>query len=74
VPQLIDHPKLLNSVFGEKSFFIAETVKQYDYIFNELMHNSQMGIEKAMHAQQEVFAAHTTLHRARALIDQLKYI
>jgi hypothetical protein len=74
VPQLIDHPKLLNSVFGEKSFFIAETVKQYDSLFNELMHNTQMGIEKALHAQQEVFAAHTTLHRARALIDQLKFI
>ena len=32
----------------------------------------ELGIEKALYAQREVFASHTTFHRAKSLIDQLK--
>jgi len=74
VPQLIDHPMLLNKIFGSDSFFIAETPAQYDELFKELMHNSSIGIEKALYAQKEVFKAHTTFHRAKSLIDQLKLL
>lgn len=72
VPQLIDHPMLLNKVFGSQSFFIAESPTQYDEIFSDLMQNSLLGVEKALNAQREVFTGHTTLHRAKSLIDQLK--
>lgn len=74
VPQLIDHPMLLNKIFGSESFFIAESLAQYDELFNELIHHPQMGVEKALHAQREVFAAHTTFHRAKSFIDQLKLL
>ena len=74
VPQLIDHPMLLNKIFGRESFFIADSPSEYEAIFRELMSNPQLGVEKALHAQREVFAAHTTLHRAKALVDQLKLL
>jgi len=74
VPQLIDHPMLLNKFFGSKSFFIADSPTQYDQIFKELMHSPQLGVEKALYAQREVFASHTTFHRAKSLIDQLKLL
>jgi hypothetical protein len=74
VPQLIDHPMLLNKIFGSESFFIAESHAQYDELFKELMHYPSLGIEKALYAQREVFASHTTLHRAKSLIDQLKLL
>ena len=74
VPQLIDHPMLLNKIFGRESFFIADSPSEYEAIFRELMNNSQLGVDKALHAQREVFAAHTTLHRAKSLVDQLKLL
>ena len=74
VPQLIDHPMLLNKVFGRESFFIADSPAEYEALFRELMNNPQLGIDKALHAQREVFAAHTTLHRAQSLVDQLKLL
>lgn len=74
VPQLIDNPKLLNQIFGSQSFFIATSPAQYDAIFKELIHHPEMGVEKALYAQREVFASHTTFHRAKSLIDQLKLL
>ena len=74
VPQLIDHPMLLDTVFGKESFFIADSLQEYDALFAELMHQPQLGQEKALYAQREVFAAHTTFHRAKSFIDQLKLI
>lgn len=74
VPQLIDHPMLLNKIFGSKSFFIAESPAEYDELFKELICNPSLGVEKALYAQREVFASHTTFHRAKSLIDQLKLL
>lgn len=74
VPQLIDHPMLLNKIFGKEAFFIADSPAEYEALFVQLMNDSQMGIDKALYAQREVFAAHTTLHRARSLVDQLKLL
>ena len=74
VPQLIDHPMLLNKVFGSQSFFIAESPTEYHELFKEIMRAPELGIEKALYAQREVFAGHTTFHRAKSLIDQLKLL
>ncbi|MBU3632790.1 glycosyltransferase [Polynucleobacter sp. AP-Feld-500C-C5] len=74
VPQLIDNPGLLRKVFGHKSFFIAKNPDEYETLFKELIHNPQFGVERALYAQQEVFASHTTFHRAKSLIDQLKFL
>lgn len=74
VPQLIDHPMLLNKVFGSQSFFIAESPAEYHELFKEIMRAPELGIEKALYAQREVFAGHTTFHRAKSLIDQLKLL
>lgn len=74
VPQLIDHPMLLDKIFGHESFFIADSPEDYEEKFRELIVHPHLGIDKALHAQKEVFAAHTTLHRAKSLIDQLKLL
>lgn len=74
VPQLIDHPMLLDKIFGSNSFFIANNPKEYEEMFVELMASPQLGIDKALHAQREVFSAHTTLHRAKSLLDQLELL
>jgi len=74
VPQLVDHPMLLDKVFGSESFFIANSPTEYDELFKELIQNPQMGIDKAMRAQREVFASHTTLHRAKSLVNKLEIL
>ena len=74
VPQLIDRPMLLNKIFGPQSFFITDSPAEYDELFKELMCNPSLGVEKALYAQREVFASHTTFHRAKSLIDQLKFL
>lgn len=71
VPQLIDHPKLIDKLFSPESMFIANNPKEYTALFQELIHNPELGQRKALLAQQEVFAKHTSLHKASAFIDQL---
>ncbi len=72
VPQLIDHPLLLDKVFSKDAFFIADNPRQYFNLFKDLINNPQLGQSAALLAQQEVFSAHTTFHRAASFIEQLK--
>lgn len=73
-PQLIDHPKLLDKTFSKNAIFIAESAKEYGQLFTELMHNPALGQEAALIAQREVFANHTTFHRAQDFLNQLKLL
>ena len=73
-PQLIDHPKLLDKTFSKNAVFIAESAKEYGQLFTELMHNPTLGQEAALIAQREVFANHTTFHRAQDFLNQLKLL
>jgi len=71
VPQLIDHPQLLDKTFSKAAVFVADNPAQYTELFEELMHNPQLGEKAALIAQQEVFANHTTFHRAQAFLNAL---
>jgi len=71
VPQLIDHPKLLDQLFSKNALFIADTPRQYSDYFEIIINDPKIGQERALIAQQEVFDKHTTFHRADSFMQQL---
>lgn len=71
VPQVTDHPKLLDSEFSKDALFVAETPRQYSEYFEAIIRNPKVGEERAMIAQREVFHKHTTFHRAASFMQQL---
>lgn len=72
VPQLTDHPKLIDKIFSREALFIADSSAEYDRLFEELMLNPELGLKRALIAQKEVFEKHTTFHRAEAFMDQME--
>jgi len=71
VPQIIDHPKLLDKLFSKDALFIADTPKQYSEYFQTIIRDPNIGHKRALTAQQEVFEKHTTFHRADSFMQQL---
>ena len=71
VPQVIDHPKLLDKLFSKDALFIADTTKQYLEYFETIINDSETGQKRALIAQKEVFNKHTTYHRADSFMQQL---
>lgn len=74
IPQLIDNPMLLNKVFNEEMIFSANNPRHYSQLFEFILSNPEIAEKKALKAQQEVFARHTTFHRAESFIEQLKVL
>lgn len=74
VPQLIDHPKLLDKLFSQDAVFVAEDTRKYGQIFKWLLQHPEQAEQGALQAQKEVFARHTTLHRADMLLHQLSLL
>lgn len=72
VPQVIDHPRLLNKLFSKDALFIADTPKQYTEYIEMILNDPSIGLERALIAQQEAFEKHTTFHRADSFIQQLR--
>ncbi|MDE1941196.1 MAG: glycosyltransferase family 1 protein, partial [Patescibacteria group bacterium] len=72
VPQVTDHAKLLDTIFSPDSLFIADTPEEYLAHFENILHNPDIGTQRALRAQKEAFEKHTTYHRADSFIDQLK--
>jgi hypothetical protein len=71
VPQLVDNAKLLTERFSNDCFFVAKTPKEYEQLFIYLLTDPEEAQERALKAQQEVFARHTGFHRAEGLISAL---
>jgi hypothetical protein len=71
VPQVIDHPKLLDKLFSKDALFIAEKPKQYTEYVETIINEPVIGQERALIAQKEVFDKHTTFHRADSFMQQL---
>jgi len=71
VPQLIDHPKLLDKLFSKDAMFIADNPVQYSDYFEMIINNPRLGQERALIAQKEVFDKYTTFHRADSFVKQL---
>ena len=71
VPQLVDRPGLISARFSEDSLFIADDPKQYEEIFIHILRNPGEAQQRALKAQREVLASHTTFHRAETLVRAL---
>jgi hypothetical protein len=74
VPQLVDHPKLLDELFSRNAVFVADTPAQYTQLFRVIMRQPELAQQRALLAQKEVFARHTTFHRSDWLMLQLKNV
>jgi len=71
VPQITDHPKLLDKLFSKDALFVADTPKQYTEFFKVIINDPTIGQERAIIAQKEAFDKHTTFHRADSFMRQL---
>lgn len=71
VPQLVDHPKLIDKLFSPDALFVADTPMQYTRLFHDIMGQPELARHRALLAQKEVFARHTTYHRADSFVVQL---
>lgn len=71
VPQLVDHPKLLDKLFSKDSFYIADTPAQYTRMFNDIIREPELAQQRALSVQIEIFHKHTTFHRANSFLLQL---
>lgn len=71
IPQLVDNPKLLPMRFSEDSMFVASTPEEYPRLFEEILSSPEEAQQRALKAQAEVFASHTTLHRADGFITAI---
>ena len=71
VPQIVDHPRLLDRLFSPHALFVSDTPKQYSEHFAMIINDPAAGQERALNAQMEVFARHTTFHRADSFMRQL---
>ncbi len=72
VPQLIDAPALLTKRFGPECFFSGGSPEEYYQLFDYILAHPGEAEEKALKAQRQVFAGHTTFHRAEQFALQLK--
>lgn len=71
VTQLIDHPMLIDKLFSSDALYVADDPDQYARMFDEIIRHPGQATDRAMKAQREVFARHTTFHRAESLLMQL---
>ena len=71
IPQLVDGARLLGSRFGPECFFVASTPREYRELFQAILRDPSAARKRAGTALEEVFARHTTYHRAEGLATEL---
>jgi hypothetical protein len=71
VPQLVDHAKLLDKLFGVDNLHIAESADHYCHLFQKMHDEPDLLIQQALALQHIVFSQHTTFHRANDFVRQL---
>jgi hypothetical protein len=71
VPQLTDHPKLIDQLFSRDALFVADDPQQYKNLFHEIIRQPKLAQEHALLAQKDAFSRHTTFHRAESFLKQL---
>jgi len=72
VPQLVDHPKLIDKIFSRDALFVADTPAQYTQMFRAMIRDPEAAQQRALLAQSDIFSRHTTFHRAHTLIKNLE--
>ncbi len=68
IPQLIDNPKLLFERFSREAVFSASTPEEYARLYRRILADPAEGERRALLALEEVYARHTTFHRAETLV------
>lgn len=71
VPQLVDNAKLIFKRFSKESIFHASSPAEYRDLFHYIMEFPDKAAARSNLALEEVFAKHTTFHRAESLIEKL---
>ena len=71
VPQLMDHPRLIDQIYAQDAVYVADSKEDYWRLFREIIANPVQATERALRAQKTTFAMHTTFHRAEDFIGQL---
>ncbi len=71
LPQLIDNPKLLFRRFSREAVFCAETPAEYAWLYRGILADPKAAEQRALLALEEVYARHTTFHRAEKLAAEL---
>ena len=74
VPQLMDHPKLIDSLYDRDSFYISDSPNEFSRLFRTICNESDKATLKALNAQRQAFEKHTTFHRADNFLKQLAAI
>jgi hypothetical protein len=72
VPQLVDNALLLPKRFSKGCFFIAHSPQEYFSLFEKMLSSPKEAQKRALKAQKEVFARHTSFHRAKTFALQLE--
>jgi spore maturation protein CgeB len=71
VPQLIDHPKLLDKIFGADTTFVADDPREYAELFELMQRDPRERERRALLSQSLIMKSETTFHRADAFTNQL---
>lgn len=71
VPQLIDRPKLLPERFRLDGMFVADSAKEYEDQFDYALNHPHEAQKRALIAMEDVYAQHTTFHRAEQFAKAL---
>ena len=71
VPQLVDHAKLLDKLFGVDHLHIADSPNHYFHLFQKMHDEPDSLIQQTLALQDIVFSQHTTFHRANEFVCQL---
>lgn len=74
VPQLVDHPLLIDKLFSKNATYVADSPAAYAQLFRYALAHPEEAVERALLAQREVFAGHTTFHRAEGFLAQLQNV
>lgn len=71
IPQVVDHAKLLDTLFSPEAVYVANTPQEYKKHFDSIISNPAEAERRALIAQKEVFEKYTTFHRASEFVTML---
>jgi len=71
VPQLMDHPKLLETLGLNELFNVADSPSDFTDLYISIKRDYDKALDKALRAQREILLNHTTFNRAEEFIRQL---
>ncbi len=71
IPQIVDNPPFLHSIFGPDEIFVAGSPREYNSLFGYILKNPNIASDYANKAQKSVLLSHTTFHRIENFINEI---